>query len=324
MFKRRTSKVRQRRQVKVLRASVMSPRIFWYDFRKALWSCFKFTLILALLGFAGWGVWRGVERGLLDNDEFRLQQIVLNENPALDEIRLLEITQIDLQGSLFDCDPSTIRKSLVALPEVAGAEVKRDFPGTLEVNVNIRKPFVWIASQAEGIGARDPRNGMLVDRSGRLFRCTRGMFEGAVRLPVIELREGGSPLVPGELIDHPDFARGLRLYSMALEIAPDAVDWVDTIRQHKAWGSKLITRDQIEATFGHEDIERQMADLLAAVGHARDKGDRIATIHLVGKRNLPVTFHAQAPPRAIPVPEPVQNDIPPTPSEVDIDGLLNR
>jgi hypothetical protein len=99
---------------------------------------------------------------------------------------------------------------------------------------------------------------------------------------------------------------------------------LDTIRQHKAWGSKLMTRDQIEATFGHEDIERQMADLLAAVSHARDKGDRIATIHLVGKRNLPVTFHEKDPPRAILVPEPPQDHPPATPADADLDRLLNR
>ena len=324
MFKRRTSRVRQRRQVRVLRASVISPRIFWYDFRRALWSCTKLCFLLALLGVLGWGIWRGVERGLLDNEEFGLRQIVLNENPAMDEIRLLQVAEIDLQGSLFDCDPSEIRKSLMALPEVAGVEVKRNFPGTLEVNVNVRRPFVWVASDSVGIPGRDQARGMLVDRSGNLFHCTRGMFEQASRLPVIELREGGSPLEAGTVINHPDYARGLRLYQAALDVAPDAVEWVDVIRQHKAWGSKLVTRDRIEATFGHEDIERQMADLLAAVSHARDKGDKIATIHLVGKRNLPVTFHEKAAPKAIPVPEPGQVVVPSHPRHRDMDHLLNR
>lgn len=320
MFKRRTSRVRQRREVRVLRASVMSPRIFWYDFRKTLWAAFRLLMILALIGVAGWGMWRGIEVGLLKNDEFRLQHIVLNENTALDEIRLLEVGQIDLNGSLFDCDAAEIQQRLVALPEVGGAKVKCNYPGTLEVTVSARRPFVWIACDARDIPARDLARGMLVDRGGRLFRCTRSMYDEAKRLPVIELRDGGESLEPGDVIDHPDYARGIRLYTIALEASPEALEWVDVIRQHKAWGSKLITRDRIEATFGHEDLDRQMEDFLAAVGHAREKGDQLATIKLPGKRNLPVTFHKVSPPRAIPVPEP----IPETPAETDINRLLNR
>ncbi|MBK1825480.1 cell division protein FtsQ/DivIB [Haloferula rosea] len=320
MFKRRTSKVRQRRQVRVLRASVMSPRIFWYDFRKALWGCVRLLVILALVGAAGWGVWRGVEVGLLENEEFKLRQIVLNENTALDEIRLLDVAGIDLEGSLFDCDADDIRKSLISLPEVAAAKVKCNYPGTLEVTVAPRTPFVWVACESQSIPPRDLARGFLVDRSGHLFRCTRGLYETARKLPVIEIRDGGASLKAGEVIDHPDFARGLRLYRTALDFSADAVEWVDTIRQHKAWGSKLVTRDEIEATFGHEHLRRQMEDFLAAVGHAREKGDRIATIQLIGKRNLPVTFHEVSPPRAIPVPEPA----PETPAETDISRLLNR
>lgn len=320
MFRRRTSKVRQRRQVRVLRASVMSPRIFWYDIRKALWAAIRMLFILALIGAAGWGIWRGIQEGLLENEEFRLRQIELNENTALDEIRLLEIGQIDLEGSLFDCDADDIRDRLESLPEVAAAKVKCNYPGTLEVSVVARKPFVWIASEAHGIPARDLPRGMLVDRSGHLFRCTRRLYSQAISLPVIELRDGGGALEAGGVIEHPDFTRGLRLYRTALKRSSDAAEWVDTIRQHKAWGSKLVTRDEIEATFGHESLDRQVEDFLAAAAHAREKGDRIATIHLVGKRNLPVTFHEVSPPRAIPVPEPV----PETAAETDLNRLLDR
>jgi len=298
----------------------MSPRIFWYDFRKVLWKCVRSAFILALIGVACWGVWRGVEEGLLENQEFRLSEIVLNENPAMDEIRLLEVGEIDLNGSLFDCDADEIQGKLETLPEVAAAIVKCNYPGTLEVTVVARKPFVWVASEVHGIPGRDLARGMLVDRSGYLFRCTRGLFPAASNLPVIELRDGGVPIEAGTVIDHPDFARGLRLYRTALKMAPDAGEWVDTIHQHKAWGSKLVTRDEVAATFGHENLNRQMDDFLAAVAHAREKGDRIATIHLIGKRNLPVTFHEVSPPRAIPVPEPV----PETAAETDLNRLLNR
>lgn len=286
----------------MLRASVMSPRIFWYDVRHALAVVCRVTFIAALLIAAGWGVWRGIEVGLLKNEDFRLRQITLNENPALDEIRLLEVTEIDLRGSLFDCDPDEIGSRLEALPEIAAAKVVREFPGDLRVDVTARKPYAWIACEAAGIQPRSPEGGLLVDRDGTLFPCTRGMAAAAELLPVLHLREAAG-LVAGEPLEDPDYHRGLRLLQVAERHLPEAGRWIDSIRLHKAWGCKLLTRDGIEATFGHDELDRQMADFLAAVEHARAQGDRIATISLIGRRNHPVTFHSTSPPRAVVVPE---------------------
>ncbi|MCH7226964.1 cell division protein FtsQ/DivIB [Haloferula sp. A504] len=320
MFRRRTSKVRKRRQVRVLRASVMSPRIFWYDFRRAFASLFRFSLIAGLVVAAVWGVWRGIESGLLENEDFRLRQIVLNDNPAIDEIRLLEVTKIDLEGSLFDCDPDRIRAQLLALPEVASADVVREFPGELIVDVRIRKPYVWVACESAGIRSREVGSGLLVDRNGRLFPATAGMMTEAAALPVIHLRNNEGVLTPGERIDHPDFHRALRLLQVAERQVPEAMKWVESIELHKSWGCKLHTRDAIEATFGHDDLERQMTDFLSAVEHAREKGDRLATISLVGRRNLPVTFHSTAAPRAVVVPEPE----PETTGDQDLRQIIER
>ena len=288
----------------MLRARVMSPRIFWYDVRSALLSVLRFTLLASLVVAAGWGVWRGIETCLLENEDFELDRIVLNDNPSIFMIRLLAISTLFPDATLFDCDPDRIQAQLAALPEVASAKVVREFPGDLVVNVNIRQPYVWLACEPAGIGSRDVGTGLLVDRNGLIFPATPGLMPTASRLPVIHLREDGGGLVPGERIEHPDYRRALRLLRVAERQIPEADQWIESIELHKTWGSKLHTRDGIEATFGHDDLDRQMTDFLAAVEHARRKGDRIATISLVGRRNLPVTFHSMAAPRAIVVPEP--------------------
>jgi hypothetical protein len=322
MFKRKTSKVRNRPQVKVLKANVMSPRIFWFDVRHAFAQLLKLLMWAALLGALGYGIWLGIQKGLVDNDEFKLQRIELSENPAVDEIRLLNVAGIDPAGSLFDCDAAKIEEKLRALPEVAGADVRRDFPGTLFVDLEVRKPMLWVANRAEGVMPRDRITGLVVDRSGLAFPCPRGYFEEALALPVIELGKGGEPLRAGTKVDHPDFVRGMRLYSAATAFTPDADEWIDSIRQHKSWASRLMTRDGTEVTFGHDDLERQMGDLLAAVQHARENGARIATIALIGTRNLPVTYHESPPPKAIEV---EQTPIKVRPAvDRDLNNLLNR
>ncbi|MEP4077100.1 MAG: FtsQ-type POTRA domain-containing protein [Haloferula sp.] len=287
--------------MKVLKANVMSPRIFWFDVRHALAQFFKLLLWAALFGAIGYGIWMGIQKGLVKNEEFRLQQIVLSDNPAVDEIRLLNVAGIDPTGSLFDCDAAKIESRLRALPEIAGAEVRREFPGTLMVDVTVREPMLWVANKAQGIMPRDRITGLVVDRSGLAFPCPRGDYEKALALPVIALGKGGEALVAGAKVEHPDFVRGMRLYSAAGDFTPDSEAWVDTIWQHKSWASKMTTRDGIEVTFGHDDLGRQMGDLLAAVQHAREKGARMATITLIGTRNLPVTYHEAPPPKAIPV-----------------------
>lgn len=299
MWKRRTSQVRRRQQVKVLRANVMTPRIFWFDVLRMAGGMLRFALVVALVALAAWGVWRGVQTGLVENDEFRLRSLILNENPVLDELRLLEVTGIDPVGSLFKCDPDAIESSLTGLPEVASARVIREFPGTLTVEVVAREPACWISCADQGLRPRDPATGLLVDWDGHAFRCPPGMFEEARTLPVIELRGADLLLGPGQLVEHPDFRRGRRLFDAAKDATPLAPQWIDTIRQHKGWGSKLITSDGTEALFKHGDLERQMGVLLASIDRAQEKGKQIATIALIGKRRIPITYRENVPPRAI-------------------------
>jgi hypothetical protein len=335
MFKRKTSKVKNRRQVKVLKANVMSPRIFWLDVLHAVVQLCKLALWLTLLAAVGYGVWVGIQKGLVKNEEFRLREIVVSDNAAIDEIRLLEVAGIDPGGSLFDCDAGEIESRLRALPEVAGVDARREFPGTLVVDVKVRKPVLWVSNPAQGVMPRDRVTGLLVDRSGLAFPCPKGLFEEAEKLPVIELGEGGEPLRAGERVDHPDHVRGMRLYAVIRDAVPEAEGWVDTIRQYESWGSKMTTRDGIEATFGHSDLKRQMGDLLAAIEHARERspeeGNRIATIVLIPKRNLPVTFHQPEPPRAILIKLPEDQALPeaepvktPPPAQRDLQDLLDR
>jgi hypothetical protein len=318
MFKRRTARVHPRREVRVLRAHVMSPRIFWFDFCRALAIVVRILLVAALVAAAAWGLWKGIERGLLNNEEFALQHLVLNENPVLDEARFYATTGIGPEATLFDCDPGTLEAKLSGLPEIAAAGVRREFPGTLEIEIRARQPVAWIAG--EGMPARDPDGGMLVDRHDILFPCATGHLPEAAALPVIALGPSAPPPQVGEAVDHPDYLRGMRLFRTARKIDPEAADWIDEIRQHRPWGSLLTTRGGTEATFGHRDIERQVGDLLAALAHARERSARIATIRLVGKRNLPVTFHQPPPPRAIPVEEPPANESEPS----DLERLLER
>ncbi|MDB6076389.1 MAG: Cell division protein FtsQ [Akkermansiaceae bacterium] len=330
MFKRRTSKPNRNQQLTRLQAHVMSPRIAWFGFLGACSRAAKILLILGVLALAGYGIWRGAQRALFNNEEFRLQAIHLTPNTALDERRLVQIGNIDINGTLFDCNLDEIEKRLLALPEIESAEVKREFPGTLLVKVVARQPVVWVSSprQDPPVLPRDPQSGLVVDHTGFAYRCPAGQLQAAQDLPVIELAagaDGSSPLVPGEKVHHPQYDRAMALHGVACAASPDAAGWIDTIRQSRDWSMEMTSHDGMKATFGLGDQDRQMQDLISAVEHSRTTGEPIASINLIPRNHLPVLLKDGSAPRAVLIADP---DTTPKGSpnrrDTDLKQLINR
>jgi len=322
MFKKRTSKVRHSRQLIQLQAHVVSPRIVWFGFLKTCRKFMRLAFLIALAFGAVVGVRLGIQRGLVENQEFRLQAIELTPNPALDERRLVEIAGININGSLFDCDAAEIESKLRALPEIATANVRREFPGTLVVQVAAREPYAWVASTAQGIDAHDEKSGLLVDRSGVAFPCHPALSKTAAMLPVFFLGDGGEPLVAGQAVKNPQFDRLVRLYKVACEEIPGATEWIYSLRQDRAWSLELLSRDGMTASFGLGDHKRQMGDLKAALDHARERSQQIASIELIPERNIPVKLRGNGVPRAILIEEPETPGI--DRRTRDVQDLLNR
>lgn len=322
MFKKRTTRVRHSKELTRLQVNVLSPRILWFGLLKSCRQLVKFAFVLALGIAAIWGVRELIQRGVMQNTEFKLQAIELTPNPALDEIRLIKVAGINIDGTLFDCDTKKIEASLRALPELADASVRREFPGTLVVEVIAREPYVWVAA-ADQDAPRDPERGFLVDRHGIAFHCPPSLLAKAGLLPLIQLGEGGEPLVAGRPVVHPEFDRLNRLYQIACQCIPGAEGWVYSLRQSREWSLELRSRDDTTASFGLGDHERQMADLKAALDHARGKEQQIASIELIPERNIPVILRGGGVPRAILIDEP-QPATPPDRRTRDLNDLLNR
>jgi hypothetical protein len=324
MFKRRTSRVSHRRQVIELQAHVMSPRIAWFGLLKSFRKLAKTALVLGLIAGAVWGAKLGIRRGLIENKEFRLQAIELTPNPAVDEHRLVEVAGINLAGSLFECDVATIESRLRALPEVAAATVHREFPGTLKVEIAARQPHAWIASATHDIPPRDPARGLLVDDAGFAFHCPPRLRESAADLPVYHLGQGGEAPAAGKTVRHPEFDRLAALHHIARRELPEADRWIDSLRQNRRWSLELVGRDGTAARFGLGGHERQIADLKAALEHARSRDQRIASIELIPERNLPVVLRGDSAPRAILVDEPAAAPATPDRRARDLETLIHR
>ncbi|MEO7097783.1 MAG: FtsQ-type POTRA domain-containing protein [Luteolibacter sp.] len=326
MSKRQTSKTRRRTRASVLEVRVMSPRIAWLSFLSVVGKLTKFACILAVLAGIGWGVWQGIQRAFYKNPDFRLQAIDLNQNPVIDEVGLAEITGIDLSASLFEINVNDVVAKLKARPEISEAHAERHLPGTLVVRVIPRAPRAWISCPSAGLPEERRVGAMLVDYDGVAYPCPDLQLETAATLPMIQLAvPAESTIKPGEPVALPELQHCFHLLDAACKADPEAIHWIESVRQANTWSLELVTRQGTVATFGLGDHERQISSLQAAIDHASDKGYSIKTINLIPKYNIPITVRNEpGAPRAVPISEPTPVEIRQDRRARDLSTLLNR
>jgi len=305
----------------------MSPRIAWLGFLNLAGGVAKLACIVALLTGLGWGVWQGIQRAFYKNPDFRLQVIDLNPNSVIDEQGLAEATGIDLTASLFDIDVEQVAEKLKALPEIADAHAERHLPGKLLVRVVPRTPRAWLSGPQDEYPSQTRRAGaMLVDLGGIAYPCPELQLESAMNLPVIQLPlSENHPIIAGQPVSQLELAHCIRLLASACETDPEAVRWIESVKQVNQWSLLLITRAGTSATFGIGDHERQIRNLRAAMDHSSQKGYEIETINLIPKHNIPITLRNEAAaPKALPVSEPSIVEIREGRRSRDLNALLNR
>lgn len=327
-MKPKSSRNRRHNRQNVLEVRVMSPRIAWFGFLRLLGKIAKAACVLAVLAGIGWGVWRGVRHAFYQNPDFRLQVIDLNPNPVIDEAGVAAAAGIDLAAcpSLFEIDVTDAGQKLRALPEITDARVERHLPGTLVVRVVARSPKAWISCPDEGITQVRRAGAILVDAGGVAYPCPQLQVRSAAALPVVELPASADhPVRVGEKVRHPALGYCLRLLDSARAADPEAVQWIESIRQANEWSLELVTRQGTTATFSLGDHPRQIESLRAALDHAGEKGYNIETINLIPKYNIPITLRDEsAPPRAILVFPKEQAGGQDSRHDRDLGAILNR
>jgi hypothetical protein len=320
-MKRKTTNRRNTHR-NVLEVRVMSPRIAWLGFMGFLGGLMKIACVLAVLAGIGWGVWRGVQHAFYQNPDFSLKVIDLNENPVIDEFGVAEAIGIDLAAcpSLFKIDVDQAGEKLKTMPGILDARVERHLPGSLVVRIIPRTAKAWIYCPAQGITEVRRAGAMLVDHLGVAYACPRLQVASAVALPVIELTSD-QPVTPGEKIENSELRHCFLLLDSARAADPDAIQWIESLRQINEWSLELLTRGGTRATFGLGDHPRQIESLRAALDHASGEGYVIDTINLIPKYNIPITLRDGSPPRAILVKPPASGG---TRRERDLGTLLDR
>lgn len=135
--------------------------------------------VVLLVVAAAWGVTRSA---LLDLDHLRVEGA---ERTGVEAV--VAATRLHDGDQLLDVDTEAVRDRILALPWVADASVRVEWPGGLRVRVSERSPLAVVRT--------GEATGLLVDGSGRVLGPATGL-EGLPVLEGVPVGEPGSELGP--------------------------------------------------------------------------------------------------------------------------------
>lgn len=292
MFKRKKTNTRytHSRSDRKLHLQVSSPRIVFFQSIKAMRGVFKLAFIAVLLSAGGFYGVNYIQNHFLTNPEFTLKHLELKTNGFLDEGQVAEIAGINPSGTIFAFDIDEAEAKLIERPEVVSAEVERRLPDTVKITINERVPVAWIACPILNMAGRNPLSGVLMDAEGVIFKCQGNLWNVARDLPVIEISTAEEhEFQLGQKMTHKDAARALSLVEL-INSEVDGAWQVKRVAAASFYSLVVTSNDQVEATFGMYDHQRQLKDLIAARQHAKDTNRQLEWINLQPKHNIPGNF----------------------------------
>jgi cell division septal protein FtsQ len=225
------------------------------------------------------------------NEQFLVRNPRIVTNGSLSHDAVLRQAGIVEGSHVFGIDLEAARRRLEALPCIRRAAVERSHAGGLTISIEERLPVAWLACDAPGVQAftTDPlKGGCLLDEHGVIFPCPE-LTPPLMKLPVIHV--GRLPSVQaGAVVGDRRVGTALELMkSSRLETGLPAIEIVE-IHAPNDWSLVVRFRDGMVATFGLDDLAGQWRRLSRAIELAAAVDSRIATINLITRKNVPVTF----------------------------------
>jgi len=287
MFKKKTTRTPRRREDdRMLHLKVNSPRILLFQSFSAMKGLVQGFLLLALVSYLGWLGVGAIQKHFVCNEEFLIKKMELETNGFMSHERLMELTGIDMESTIFSVDLQEAQSELAKLPEIVSVEMSREMPSTVRVKMVERVPVAWIASRSLALAGRNPYGGMLVDEDGFAFNCAGQLWNIAQDLPVIEVYDvQSSDFEVGKLVKHADTLRALSFINLVRDKAVELP--VDRLIVENFYSLRLRMIDSMEARIGMYEHEKALDRLRRVLAHAESAGRELQWIDLLPRHNVP-------------------------------------
>jgi len=234
------------------------------------------------------GIKAGYDAIFFENEEFVLQRLNVHTDGVLRSHQVTEVANVVVGMQLMELDLKNIRSRIEKLPVVEEAIVSREMPDKLNVVIKERVPVAWVSCPPLGVRPGDMERGFLIDASGIIFRCL-DLTNEVAQLPVIETFSMPEP-VEGKELEVEGFASALQLLAAAEKSVSTVSDQIQMIRLRNEWSIHCHYRSGLQVVFDIYDIERGLQDLAAILDQMEKAGATLATVNVVARENIPVTF----------------------------------
>ncbi len=279
-------KVRCRHQLDVQVSSRKASSLRW---RMKLHRLLKLVAMVALVVSVTIGVYRGIDYFLFENPRFQINEISYSSDGNLGKARVLDCLGLRAGENILRLDLEAMRgKILTELPRVREVHIIRDIPNRLSFEIKERFAVAWVGNTARLQSPQRCRGGLLVGSDGVVIRCE--MLEpGYEHLPVI-FPEGEITILPGSMIESVALTKGLEIVLSCGSFFKKSPVKLQSLRVTSPYSLVGYLNTGTEVIFGLEDINRQISNLKVLLDEGTRRGEALATVNLLPKKNIPVRF----------------------------------
>ena len=315
---RRTT-VKQRRHQHVLDVSVRNAQAARQRNHRLLGWTVKLLLVVGVCAGLYYGVRKGIASLLLKNPDYSLAELNVETDGVLDPATVLAAADLHKGSNIFLIDLNRAKSRVEAIPQVEKAQVTRQLPRRITIQINERKPIAWVAperSSPERDAVVHSPDAFLVDAHSVLLPPAETSQDSY--LPIIRNYHG--PRSSGQEAEGEEIKAALDLLQAQQDSMIAARFQVQDIDLAKHFGLEVTDRNGLQVLFGLEDMDRQLKRLDVDLQVLDQNGQKPQTINLLVQKNVPVTFvtePADAPPAPVvvaasvsPAPSPAKNAVP--------------
>lgn len=297
--KRKTSRGGRKEQLRgVLNVSAHIDQAARQRQRKFFTALSKVVIVLGLGVGLYYGVSIGVTKLLFKNPEYNIAELNVETDGVLLPANVVEASDLRKGSNIFKADLARAKARVEALPQVEKAQVTRQLPNKISIQVTERKPIAWIAPE-HGSSTRDElaasNKSFLIDAHGVLIQPGKTLAQDH-HLPIIRSYTG--PLSVGMEAEGDEIKAALDLLLAHQDSLIAARFQIQEIDLSKHYGLNVLGESGVQVMFGLDDMDKQLKHLDVYLQSLEPRGQKLATVNLLAQRNIPVTFITE------PVPDP--------------------
>ena len=307
---RRTT-AKERRYQHLLDVSVRSDQAVRQRKRRLFSLLSKVLLALGLLAGAYFGATKAMAMLLLKNPEYNVATLDVETDGVLQPDQVLQAADLHKGENIFLLNLNRAKARVEAIPEVEKAQVTRQMPNRISIQITERKPVAWIVS-GHGPATREAmataKDLYFIDARGILLQPRKVTSQDSY-LPLIRSYTSG-PLASGQEAEGEEVHAALDLLHAQQDSVIAARFQIQDIDLARHFGLEVTDRNGLQVLFGLDDMDKQLKRLDVYLQAIDQRGQKPQTINLLAQRNVPVTFVTEPAPADAPAATPAASASP--------------